>query len=94
MCYMFYDFEATQDTKCTDTSYEHVPNLVCVQEFSAECEDEADMDVDCGRCGKRKHSFCTDLLAISFPTLLNSGRGLIEWYVLLTTPRRMTFTLY
>ena len=28
--YVFYDFETTQDTKCGDASYEHVPNLVCV----------------------------------------------------------------
>jgi hypothetical protein len=58
--YGFYDFDATQDTKCTDTSYEHVPNLLCVQQFCAEFEDEDDMDVDCGRCSKRKHSFWTD----------------------------------
>jgi hypothetical protein len=45
--YVFYDFEATQDTKCTDTSYEHVPNLVCIQQFCAECENVTDMDVDC-----------------------------------------------
>ena len=52
--YMFYDFETTQDTNCGDNSYEHVPNLVCVQQFCAVCEDDSDMDVDCWRCGKRK----------------------------------------
>jgi hypothetical protein len=25
---VFYDFETTQNTRCTDTSWEHVPNLV------------------------------------------------------------------
>jgi hypothetical protein len=29
--FVFYDFETTQVTKSTDTSFEHVPNLVCVQ---------------------------------------------------------------
>ena len=57
---MFYDFETTQDKKCGDASYEHVPNLLCVQQFCAVCEDDSDMDVDCWRCGKRKHSFWTD----------------------------------
>jgi hypothetical protein len=47
--YVFYDFEATQDTKCTDVSYEHVPNLVCVQQFCAECEDETDTAEDVAR---------------------------------------------
>ena len=39
--FVFYDFETTQNTKCTDTSFEHVPNLVCVQHFCAVCEDDA-----------------------------------------------------
>jgi hypothetical protein len=52
--FVFYDFETTQNTKCTDTSFEHVPNLVCVQQFCAVCEDEADVDIDCCRSGKRK----------------------------------------
>jgi hypothetical protein len=30
---VFYDFETTQNTKCTDTSFKHMPNLVCVQQF-------------------------------------------------------------
>ena len=58
--YVFYDFETTQDTKCGDASYEHVPNLVCVQQFCAVCEDDPDMDLDCRMCGKRKQSFWAD----------------------------------
>jgi len=27
--YVFYDFETTQDTKRSDMTNEHVPNLVC-----------------------------------------------------------------
>jgi len=31
--FVFYDFETTQDTKCTDTSFNHVPKPVCVRQF-------------------------------------------------------------
>jgi hypothetical protein len=58
--YVFYDFETTQDTKRSDTSFEYVPNLVCVQQFCAVCEDNVDVEVDCPRCCKRMHSFLTD----------------------------------
>jgi hypothetical protein len=58
--FIFYDFKITRDRKCGDTSFEHVPNLVCFQQFCAVCEDNPDMDLDCRRCGKRKHSFWTD----------------------------------
>lgn len=50
--FIFYDFETAQNTRCTNTSLEHAPNLVCVQQFYAMCED--DSDVDCQRCGKMK----------------------------------------
>jgi hypothetical protein len=55
--FIFYDFKTTLDTKRGNTLFEHVPNLVCVQQFCAMCEDEVDMDVDCRRYGIRKHSF-------------------------------------
>ena len=54
--FIFYDFETTQDKKSGDTSFEYVPNLVCVQQFCAMCENDSNMDVDCRRCGERKHS--------------------------------------
>ena len=37
--FVFYDFETTQNTNCTYTSFEHKPNLVCVKQFCAMCED-------------------------------------------------------
>ena len=58
--FLFYNVETTHNAKCTDTSFKHVPNLLCVQKFSAVCEDDADMDVKYQRCGKKKHSFWTD----------------------------------
>jgi hypothetical protein len=58
--FLFYDFETTQNTKRTNTSFENVPNLLCVHQFCAVCEEDDDVEVDSRRCGKRKHSFCTD----------------------------------
>ena len=52
-----YDFETTQDTKFSDSATEHIPNLVCLQQFCARCEMQPDISVDCERCGKRRHSF-------------------------------------
>jgi len=54
--YIFYDFVTTQNMMYSDTAKEHVPNLVCVQQFCARCE-EID---DCDRCGRRSHSFYND----------------------------------
>jgi hypothetical protein len=31
--FVFYDFETTQDTKFSENATEHIPNLVCVQQF-------------------------------------------------------------
>jgi len=56
--YAFYDFETTQNKRYADKATLHVPNLVCVQQFCANCEDVE--DGDCVRCGKGKHSFCED----------------------------------
>jgi hypothetical protein len=37
-----------------------VPNLACVQQFCTSCEAEQDIDKDCEKCGKRKHTFWGD----------------------------------
>jgi hypothetical protein len=36
--FMFYDFETTQDTKFSENAIEHIPILVCVQQFCSTCE--------------------------------------------------------
>jgi hypothetical protein len=54
---LFYDFETTQDTTCSDKANVHVPILVCLQQFCTVCDIRDDIDVDCERCGKRRHSF-------------------------------------
>jgi len=41
--YAFYDFETTQITRCTDKATLHVPGLVCVQQFCAQCKDVEDV---------------------------------------------------
>jgi hypothetical protein len=57
--YVFYDFENTQNTRCSDKATLHIPNLVCVQQFCSTCENEEE-DGDCKRCGKKNHSFWDD----------------------------------
>ena len=61
--FVFNDFETTQDTSFTDSATEHDPNLVCVQHFCSQCETCVDIDENCERCGKRKHSFFEDPVA-------------------------------
>jgi len=58
--FVFYDFETTQDSKFTDSATMHVPNLLCLQQFCSLCETKPDINTDCTRCGKRKHSFFED----------------------------------
>jgi hypothetical protein len=58
--YVFYDFETTQDTDYSVKAAVHVPNLVCLQQFCSNCEDLDDIERECIRCGKRKHSFWED----------------------------------
>ena len=57
--YVFYDFDTTQNKTYSDTAKEHVPNLVCVQQFCARCELMDDVSINCERCGRR-HSFRND----------------------------------
>jgi len=76
--YISYDFETTQDTKFGDASFEHVPNLVCVQQFCAMCEKYLGIDEDCQKCGKRKHSFWTDPVGDLISYTFKSRPGLIE----------------
>jgi len=64
--FVFYEFETTQDTKFSDSATEHIPNLVCLQQFFARCEMQPDISVDCERCGKRKHSFYDDPVGDQF----------------------------
>jgi hypothetical protein len=58
--YIFYSFDTTQNKTYSATAKEHVPNLVCVQQFCARCEEIDDCSIDCTRCGRRRHSFWND----------------------------------
>ena len=60
--YVFYDFENTQNTRYSETAKEHVPNLVCIQQFCSRCEGIEDCERECERCGVRKHAFWDDLV--------------------------------
>jgi hypothetical protein len=44
--FVFYDFETTQDTNYSENATEHIPSLVCVQQFCSVCEMRDDIDID------------------------------------------------
>jgi hypothetical protein len=58
--FVFYDFETAQEPKFADTGTLHVPNLVCLEQFCTQYEKQPDIDMDCLRCGERRHSFFED----------------------------------
>jgi len=58
--FVFYNFETTQDTKFSENANEHIPILVCIQHFCSACEMQEDIQIDCVRCGRRRHSFYDD----------------------------------
>jgi len=37
-----------------------VPNLVCLQQFCCKCENVQDINIDCEKCGRRKHTIWDD----------------------------------
>ena len=49
-----------QNTRYSETAKEHVPNLVCIQQFCSPCEGFDDCERGCERCGIRKHAFWED----------------------------------
>jgi hypothetical protein len=55
--YVFNDFYITQNIRYSDKAMLYVPNLVCVQQFCSRCKNVEDIEGDCAKCGKRKHSF-------------------------------------
>ena len=58
--YVFYDIETTQNTQYSETAQEHVPNLLCLQQFCSSCEGVDDSGRECERCGIRQHAFWED----------------------------------
>jgi hypothetical protein len=38
----------------------HVLIVMCLQQFCTVCEMQDDIDVDCERCGRKRHSFFED----------------------------------
>jgi hypothetical protein len=93
--YVFYDFETTRDTRYSDTATVHVPNLVCVQQFSTRCESEPDIERDCEQCGKMKHTFweedpVEDLLTY----FCQPDPGSTRSSQLRITPKRLIFILF
>jgi hypothetical protein len=58
--FVFYDFETTKDSVYSETAKEHVPNLVCLQQFCSSCENIVDIEIYCLQCKQRKHAFWED----------------------------------
>ena len=58
--YVFYDFETKQNTRYSETSKEHVPNLVCLQQFRSRCEGIEDSGRESERSGIRQYAFWED----------------------------------
>lgn len=58
--YVFYEFETTQNTKCSEKATVHVPNLVCVQQFCSRYENMEGIHLECAQCGKRIHALWED----------------------------------
>ena len=52
--------QCTQDLVKCDGSFEHVPNLICVQQACSKCEVVDDLIVDLNSIGKRTHMFWQD----------------------------------
>jgi len=76
--FVFYDFETTQDTRIFDLATLHVPNLVCLQQFCSQCEMQADIDMDCVRCSRGRHSFWEVPWANGYLIWVNRDRGAKE----------------
>jgi hypothetical protein len=64
--FVLYDSETTQETKVSESATLHV------QQFCSQCETPADIDVDCQRCGKRRHSFRDDTVGAFLSYLCKS----------------------
>jgi len=58
--FVFYDFQTTQDTKFSENATQHIPILVRVQQFCKSFETLDDLETDCDRCGRKRHSFSDD----------------------------------
>jgi hypothetical protein len=58
--FVYYDFETTQHTKFSENATEHIPILVCVQQFCSVCEMQGDIEMDRDRCGRKGQSFFDD----------------------------------
>jgi hypothetical protein len=76
--FVFYDFETTHDTKFSENATEHIRNLVCLQQFCSLCEIQDNINIDCERCSKRRHSLFDDPVGDSLPYLANFALGAIR----------------
>ncbi|CAH0562743.1 unnamed protein product [Brassicogethes aeneus] len=55
--FAFYDFECMQEKEISSNIFLHEPNLCVVEQVCSECITSDNIDLDCIKCGKRKHIF-------------------------------------
>ncbi|CAH0556585.1 unnamed protein product [Brassicogethes aeneus] len=58
--FVFYDFECMQEKELSSNIFLHEPNLCVVQQVCSNCITVDNIDLDCNKCGKRKHIFSED----------------------------------
>jgi desulfoferrodoxin (superoxide reductase-like protein) len=76
--FVFYDFETTQDTKFSENATQHIPILVCIQQFCSICEMQEDKETDLNVVvGDAIHSMTTRS-AIYYIIFANLDLGAIE----------------
>ena len=54
---VFFDEQCTQDVEELDVSFEHIPDLVRVQQNYSKSEAVDDLSVDCKQLGEHVHMF-------------------------------------
>ena len=70
LCFMISKPRTIQSAQ--DTSFKHAPNMTCVQQLWAVCEDDTNVEGDCQRCVKRNHSLWTHSVGELFPYVFKS----------------------
>ena len=91
---VFYDFETTEDTRLTESSTVHIPNLACIQNFCTVCEN--DLILTRHVCGVLRGNMRSGMIpwAISCLIFVSRGNGVRELLQLHTMRKALMPTLF